>query len=342
MDVYKEWLGIPDGERPPDHYQLLRLVRFEDDAAKIQAHYKKLNAHVRKYATGPHSVRSQELLNELAKAMLCLTDPQRKREYDESLGREFEDDQQDGQRSLEEHLVADELITRDQAREARSFADARGLSMRDAVVQLKLVDAETAARTFARELQRPYVDLAEMVPDDSVLDQVPRNFVKRHEILPLFVDDDMLLVACVHEPSHQLEDDLRLRYGVPIRTAIATPLAVRQAIAKYYAPGMRDEAVSAAAAGNTSGEASSSAGKGGSAGPATRQPMSELTPEAAAERKQLGILFMCWGVILPILLDEFLVKNFLPSFLVFPYVPSITTLIFTPLAIWWVLKVYWK
>ena len=30
LDVYKDWLGIPEGPRPPDHYQLLRLVQFED------------------------------------------------------------------------------------------------------------------------------------------------------------------------------------------------------------------------------------------------------------------------------------------------------------------------
>ena len=89
MDFYKEWLGIPDGPRPPDHYELLRLKQFDDDTAKVRANYKKLNAHVRKYATGQYSVPSQELLNEIAKAMLCLTDPERKRDYDESLGRVF-------------------------------------------------------------------------------------------------------------------------------------------------------------------------------------------------------------------------------------------------------------
>ena len=77
LDVYKSWLGIPEGPRPPGHYELLRLVEFEDDPEKIRANYKKLNAHVRKYASGQYSLRSQELLNELAKAMLCLTDPER-------------------------------------------------------------------------------------------------------------------------------------------------------------------------------------------------------------------------------------------------------------------------
>ncbi len=199
LDVYKDWLGIPEGESPPNLYQLLRLVQFEDDDSKIRKHYAKLNAHVRKYASGQYATESQDLLNELAKAMLCLTDPERKREYDESQGRESETPAGDGGRkSLEQVLVDQGDISAAQAEEAASFAEARGLSLRDAVVQMKLVDAEAAAQALAVELGRPFVDLNEMFPDDSVLDRVPRSVVKRNVVLPLFVDDDCLLIACVH------------------------------------------------------------------------------------------------------------------------------------------------
>ena len=62
LDVYKDWLGISEEiPRPPDLYSLLRLSRFEDEADKIRAHYKKLNAHVRKYATGTYQLESLEL-----------------------------------------------------------------------------------------------------------------------------------------------------------------------------------------------------------------------------------------------------------------------------------------
>ena len=112
LDVYKDWLGIPDGPRPPDHYTLLRLVQFEDNIEKIRGNYRKLNGHVRKYASGQYSVPSQELLNELAKAMLCLTDPERKREYDESQGREFAEElTRTGTRLTENVLVEQGVIT---------------------------------------------------------------------------------------------------------------------------------------------------------------------------------------------------------------------------------------
>ncbi len=160
IDVYKEWLGIPEGNRPPDHYELLRLVKFEDDTDKIRAHYKKLNTHVRRYATGQYSIESQELLNELAKAMLCITDAERKREYDESLGREFEPEKDVlGRQTFDSILVSQGSVTREQAREMVDFAEKRGLSLRDAAVQMKLVDAETSARTLAASLSMPFVDL---------------------------------------------------------------------------------------------------------------------------------------------------------------------------------------
>lgn len=341
MDVYKEWLGIPEGQRPPDHYQLLRVVQFEDDTDKIQRNYRKLNAHVRKYATGKHSVRSQELLNELAKAMLCLTDLERKREYDEGLGREFEEEPDVlGRRPLLKVLVDEKHITRDQMREVESFAEARGLSARDAVVQMKLVDAKTATRAMAVEVGHPFVELQDLLPDDSVLDRVPRKTVKRHEILPLFIDDGMVIVAGVHEPTHELEEELRLRFGMPMRAVLATPLDVNQAIAKYYAPGERDESVAeeaAKAAAKAKGKKASEKKR------STRISYEDLDPEAQQQRTQLGYIFMMWGFVGSVLLDEFVIKpNFLPAMLNFQYVPSIGTIIIAPLVVWWVLMVYWK
>ncbi|MGH7127888.1 MAG: hypothetical protein ACREIV_04930, partial [Planctomycetaceae bacterium] len=322
LDVYKEWLGIPEGPRPPDHYTLLRLVQFEDDEEKVRAHYRKLNAHVRKYATGKHSVRSQELLNELAKAMLCLTDPQCKREYDQGLGRKVEEDRQTG-RTLGQILVDDGLISDAQREEAENYAEARGLSMRDAVVQMKLADQETATRALAKELGHSYLDLSEVSPADSTLDRLPRNVVKRYSILPLFEDDDAVLVACVHEPTPDLEDEMRLRYGMPLRAVLATPKAVDQAIAKYYAPGMRDEAAAEASASKGKAAKSKKQPKTPKAQPkAAAEPRRKLTPEEQAERKKIGLILMCWGVILPVLIEEFILKpNVYPDWLAWDWLP---------------------
>jgi hypothetical protein len=345
MDVYKEWLGIPEGERPPDHYTLLRLVKFEDDEEKIRRNYTKLNNHVRKYATGQYAKESQTLLNELAKAMLCLTDPQRKPDYDASMGREVDKKPEAVERhTLGEVLVAEGKISDDQRKEAENFAEARGLSMRDAVVQMKLVDTDAATRAFAHELGYSYVDLANTMPDDSVLDKVPRNLVRRHAILPLFEDDGTLLVACVHEPTPDLEEELRLRYGVPMRPVLATPLAINQGISKYYAPGMRDEAVESAeqAGDGKKGRAKPKPAKAKPAGNAPRKAVSQLSPDELRERKLKGILFINAAIIGSVMIDTFVIFKFLIRPAPIAWLPFLLTFIIPPLVALWVWKVFWK
>jgi hypothetical protein len=344
LDVYKDWLGIPDGPRPPNHYELLRLVKFQDDADKIRANYKKLNAHVRKYASGQFSVRSQELLNELAKAMLYLTDPQAKREYDESLGRVFrEEGGPSGPRNLARILEERGVVTREQMKEAETFAEARGLTLRDAVVQMKLADATTAAQALSEELGRSFLDLADVAPDDGVLDKVPRSTVKRHSVLPLFIDDDTLLIACVNELDQELEDELRMRFDLPVRPVIATPLAINQGIAKYYAAGLRDESAADEAFKGKSQKLSTKKRK------QPRKRFNKLTPEEQHERRQFGYIIMCWGAVGSVLLDQFALKGRLipwgtgtSMFNSFPFDQFFLSFFVPALVILWVFRVYWK
>ena len=340
MDLYKEWLGIPEGSRPPNHYELLRLIQFEDDTDKIRAHYKKLNTHVRKYATGPYSVQSQDLLNELAKAMLCLTDSGRKRDYDESLGREFPAEVDEfGRQPILDVLVRQGVITRDQLKEIEEFASRRGLTHRDAAVQMKLVDPEKAAQALAIQLGYPYVDLEDMLPEDDALDLVSRAMVKRHSFIPLFIDDGQLLIACVDQPEHELEDELRIRANCPIRVVIATPRSINQAIAQHYAPGMRDEAK---LSGSTGAAASPQATKKSKAKQGPRKSFEELNPEEKKLRKQYGWLMMLWGFGVPMLPS--LMKVMAPlSFVWWPDLISwIGAVVIGPAVVYWVTQKYWK
>lgn len=345
MDFYKEWLGIPEGPRPPDHYELLRLVRFEDETDKVRAHYKKLNGHVRKYATGQYSVPSQDMLNEMAKAMLCLTDPARKREYDESLGREFEAELDEfGRQPLLDVLVRNGELSREQKEEAEEFADRRGLSHRDGVVQMKLVTPTKAAQALAIQLGYSYVELDDMLPEDDALDLVSRAMVKRNSFIPLFIDDGQLLVAVVDQIDHELEDELRMRYEVPIRPVIVTPRSINQAVAQYYAPGMRDDAkISSSSMDAVPKKSAKKASKGKKK--SSSAAFDQLSAEEKKERKQYGILIICWGTIFPML--PFILKVAMPIMaLKLAWYPNMVSFVLSGICLvgttFWVTQKYWK
>jgi len=232
LDVYRDWLGITETARPLDYYRLLRLKPFTDDAQQIRDHYRKMNAHVRKFATGDYAAESQELLNELARAMLCLTDVQRKREYDASLGRT--EAAVGRPRTLEEILLAGKTIDRSQLDKARSYADAVGLEIRDALVQQKMVTADVVMLAYAESLGLPYVELEDVGLDEALVPRVPPTLARQHSCVPVMTDEGQLLMASPNPLIPDVEEELRLRFNMPVRTVLCTPASINNVVAKYY------------------------------------------------------------------------------------------------------------
>lgn len=82
---YHVWLGIPPQEQPPHHYRLLGISVFESDRDVIDHAADRQMAHVRTFQSGRHGPLSQQILNELSTARLCLLTADRKVAYDEQL-----------------------------------------------------------------------------------------------------------------------------------------------------------------------------------------------------------------------------------------------------------------
>jgi hypothetical protein len=243
LDVYRDWLGITDTQRPLSYYQLLRLKPFEDDTARIRSHYQKMNAHVRKFATGSYAAQSQQLLNELAKAMLCLTDAARKREYDAALGRKEAGTGR--RRSLEEILLAGKIIDQAQLAKARNLAQAIGLETRDALLQQRDAKPEAIMQAYAESLGLPYVELADVGVDEQLVPQVPPLLARQHSCVPVMVDQGQVLMASPNPLTPDVEEELRLRLGMPVRTLLCTVAGINELVTKYYS---REAAAAAPAA----------------------------------------------------------------------------------------------
>lgn len=233
LDVYRDWLDIKETARPLTHYQLLGLKLFEDDPDAIRASYRKLNAHVRKYASGEYAPQSQALLNELCQAMLCLTDTVRKAEYDASLGRAAAPSGTKA-RSFEELLVARKVVTAEQLEKARRLSKTIGVEVRDAILQQKSAPAERVMPIFAESIGLPFVELGDVQIDESLVPNVPAVTARQQSCVPLMAADGRVLIMAPHMLPPEIEDLLRLRFGMPVRLVMSTPGDINQVIAKYY------------------------------------------------------------------------------------------------------------
>lgn len=84
-DRYTQWLKIAPGERPPDHYSLLGLPPFCDDARQIeQASHDRLD-QLDKHALSPDAAsraECQRIMNEVARARVVLMDAGKRKAHD--------------------------------------------------------------------------------------------------------------------------------------------------------------------------------------------------------------------------------------------------------------------
>ena len=87
FDPYYKWLGIPPAEQPPTYYRLLGIRREETDAEVIANAADRMMRQLHKYQSGPQAKLSQKLLNELAQAKYCLSDPKKRAAYEAILDR---------------------------------------------------------------------------------------------------------------------------------------------------------------------------------------------------------------------------------------------------------------
>lgn len=295
IDIYKEWLGIKETVRPLNHYQLLRLKQFEDDSGKVRDNYRKMNAHVRKYASGEYGPLSQKLLNELAKAMLCLTDARRKSEYDATLGRK---EAASGQRqSFEEMLLSRKLVDVAQLNKARTFANTVGLELRDALVQQKLAAADAVMPLYAESIGLPFIDLTDIQVDQELVPRVPTYIARQHSCAPVMIDDGAVLMATPHPLLPDVEEELRLRIGMPVRTLLCTSAQMNECIAKYYP---KDAAVaemaSKSAAPSTATSATAAPGAAAVAlSPAEKAALKKKARQMAIVAFNFGFMFTLFG-----------------------------------------------
>ncbi len=86
----------------------------------------------------------------------------------------------------------------------------------------------------AQEMGVPFVDLTVYKPDASAINLVPQHVAKRHNVLPVKKDGNILYVAMADPNNITASDDLRLVSRCSVRGVLASPDEIEQAIGRLY------------------------------------------------------------------------------------------------------------
>ena len=137
-------------------------------------------------------------------------------------------------RRLGDLLVAAGAISGEQLQQALA-ASAPGERLGQVLLRLEHVDEEAVADAVARQLGLPRVDLEVERPTEEAVGLVPARLAERHDIVPLRLEGDLLVIATADPSDVAAMDDVRLTAGArKVRPVIATASAIEAARRRVY------------------------------------------------------------------------------------------------------------
>lgn len=140
----------------------------------------------------------------------------------------------DGADRIGEILLREELLQREQLRQALDIQRARGGRLGHILVDQGFVDQEDFARALARQLGLPLLSLDGYVLDPQVGRLLPRGSLEHHRVLPLQVRDGRVTLAMADPFNEFAVGELRRATGYTVKPVLATTSDILDGVARLY------------------------------------------------------------------------------------------------------------
>ena len=118
----------------------------------------------------------------------------------------------------------------------KALQNIKGGDMARALVDLG-IDPVKVYEAKAQEMGQPFVDLTKFAPEQAAVSLIPDHVARRHNVIPIKKDGNILYVAMADTNNLQAQDDLRLMSRSQVKGVIAAPSQIEEAITRLYTGG---------------------------------------------------------------------------------------------------------
>ncbi len=140
---------------------------------------------------------------------------------------------------LGEILLKHTSLTQEQLEEALRVQEEEGGILGEILARKNMLSAHEIMRALCIQLNLPFLE--ELRPneiDPALIAQIPINYAKAKEVLPIAKEQDAkgeTLVVVVSDPFNPtLAEDLRVLIGIPIKLKVSTSMRIQDAINRVY------------------------------------------------------------------------------------------------------------
>lgn len=127
-------------------------------------------------------------------------------------------------------------ITSEQLQEALAHQRRAPLPIGQMLVGLGYVSGAALRDALCTQLHVNFFDLDPIAIDRALARVISERFAARHQLIPLFQVEDILVVAMDDPSQAELIEDLQARLKLHIETVMATTQKLKSAMARLYGP----------------------------------------------------------------------------------------------------------
>ncbi|MDD5541632.1 MAG: type IV-A pilus assembly ATPase PilB [Acidobacteriia bacterium] len=136
--------------------------------------------------------------------------------------------------NLGDLLVADNIITKTQLKEADEMHRRSGKRLGQCLVKLGFASDEDIAKVLSRRYSVPSINLSYFEIDPAVIQLIPADTCRKYQVLPLSRIGSVLTIAMLDPTNVTALDDIKFMTGFNIEPVVASENSLEEAIEKYY------------------------------------------------------------------------------------------------------------
>jgi type IV pilus assembly protein PilB len=144
---------------------------------------------------------------------------------------------------LGELLIRENLISSQQLQKAQEEQRKTGGRLGYSLTKLGYIKESDLTSFLSKQYGVPSINLTDFEIEQDVIDLVPKDVAEKHQIIPVNRSGSSLIVAMSDPSNIYAIDDLKFLTGYNIEVVVASEVAIKEAIERYYDQGEKFEDV---------------------------------------------------------------------------------------------------
>jgi type IV pilus assembly protein PilB len=131
-------------------------------------------------------------------------------------------------------LIRENLITESQLKTALDFQKSLGGGLKEILIKLGFVKDSVLSSLIAEQQHMHTIDISDKEVDAELMEQIPKNILERHQVVPLKSHEGTVLLAMSDPNDYRAIEEIQFLTNRRVETALAPRAAIRKAVNQYY------------------------------------------------------------------------------------------------------------